>query len=62
MNFIIKTFVENQRESTKYLISKKQFPDCWSKLSQEDKNNWNENTKRIKNSTRLLKIILFKIK
>lgn len=49
LNFIIKTFVENQRESTKYLISKRnEFPDCWSKLSQEDKNNWNENTKRIK--------------
>ena len=49
LNFIIKTFVENQRESTKYLISKRNvFPDCWSKLSQEDKNNWNENTKRIK--------------
>ena len=49
LNFIIKTFVENQRESTKYLISKRnEFPDCWSKLSQEDKNNWNEYTKRIK--------------
>tara|TARA_B100001175_G_C19481724_1_gene627483 strand:+ start:110 stop:739 length:630 start_codon:yes stop_codon:yes gene_type:complete len=49
LNSIIKTFVENQRESTKYLISKRnEFPDCWSKLSQEDKNNWNENTKRIK--------------
>tara|TARA_B100001173_G_C15987315_1_gene547365 strand:- start:896 stop:1525 length:630 start_codon:yes stop_codon:yes gene_type:complete len=49
LNSIIKLFVENQRESTKYLISKRnEFPDCWSKLSQEDKNNWNENTKRIK--------------
>jgi hypothetical protein len=49
LNSIKNTFVENQRESTKYLISKRnEFPDCWSKLSQEDKNNWNENTKRIK--------------
>lgn len=49
LNSIIKRFVESQRESTKYLISKRnEFPDCWSKLSQEDKINWNENTKRIK--------------
>lgn len=46
---IMNKFSTQQRDSTKYLISKrKDFPECWSKLSDEERNKWRENTARIK--------------
>ena len=53
---IMNKFSTQQRDSTKYLISKrKDFPECWSKLSDEERNKWRENTARIKSYSADLK-------